>query len=98
LSAINFIGLGLGLTLMFAYIGRERYRHRRVSTSRGIGLVAGGFGVVTAAKIGWITVMADDLGPFPRGDRTFLVLAAIALMWASLTPIYRARFSRDNGQ
>jgi hypothetical protein len=57
--------------------------------------VISGVGVGTGLKVLKICITADTLEPFSDGDRTYILLGGLALIWVSVSTIVKNVFSKD---
>lgn len=87
MSGYVLAGVVVGLLLSTVHIATSIRMGRPPSFETAAQLVLSGVGVGTGLKVLKICITADTLQPFSDGDRVYILLGGLALIWLSVSTI-----------
>lgn len=84
MSGYLIAGASLGAVLIICHIGISLYDRVGPRLEMATLLMTSGLGIAGGARIAYLAVSADKLGPFHGEDRVYLALGGLALVWVSI--------------
>jgi hypothetical protein len=80
----------LGVSLAFAYAAIAIKRGRSPDLGDAVGMFFSSAGIPAGLRICWISIAAEELGPFTEAtDRIYLFVAGGVVLWVSFAGIAR---------